>query len=77
MTMMKTMLFLAVCALVISLLTGCASIAGYAGAHPATIRCKGKGAITGQGSAPVAGGGFSIQADCGDGFEYQQTGDPK
>ena len=75
MKFLETMLFFAVCALVASLLTGCASVAGYAGSHPATISCKGKGAITGQGSAPVAGGSFSIQADCGDGFEYRQTGD--
>lgn len=59
------------------LLTGCASLAGYAGSHPAAITCKGKGAVTGQGTVPVAGGSFSIQADCGDGFEYRQTGDPK
>jgi ABC-type phosphate transport system substrate-binding protein len=75
MTLMRSILFLSVCALVISMLTGCASVAGYAGTHPATISCKGKGAISGQGSATVAGGNFSIQADCGDGFEYRQTGD--
>lgn len=75
MMLIRSILFLTFCALAISLLTGCASVAGYAGAHPATISCKGKGAITGQGSAPVAGGSFSIQADCGDGFEYRQTGD--
>ena len=75
MMLIRSILFLTFCELAISLLTGCASVAGYAGAHPATISCKGKGAITGQGSAPVAGGSFSIQADCGDGFEYRQTGD--
>ena len=48
MKFLETMLFFAVCALVASLLTGCASVAGYAGSHPATISCKGKGAITGQ-----------------------------
>lgn len=73
MTLMRPILFLMLCALVISLLTGCASIAGHAGSHPAEITCKGKGAITGQGSAPVAGGSFSIQADCGDGFSYKQS----
>ena len=60
-----SILFLIVSALVLSVLTGCASIAGQAGAHPAEISCKGKGAITGQGSVPAVGGGFSIQADCG------------
>ena len=75
MILIRSIPLLTACAMVISLLTGCASIAGYAGAHPATISCKGKGAITGQGSAPDAGGSFSIQADCGDGFEYRHTRD--
>lgn len=61
------------------LLGGCALGAGYAGSHPGYIKCKGKGTITGTGqqSMTVIGGGagqnsFSIQADCGDGFEYDQ-----
>ena len=49
-----SILFLIVTALLMSVLTGCASIAGQAGAHPAEISCKGKGAITGQGSVPAA-----------------------
>ena len=73
MTIMKSILFLAACALVVSLLTGCASIAGHAGNNPAEIVCKGKGAISGQGAAQIAGGSFSIQADCGDGFSYKQS----
>ncbi len=68
-----SILFLIVTALLMSVLTGCASIAGQAGAHPAEISCKGKGAITGQGSVPAVGGGFSIQADCGEGFTYRQS----
>jgi hypothetical protein len=68
-----SILFLIVTAMLLSILTGCASIAGHAGSHPAEITCKGKGAITGQGSVPAAGGGFSIQADCGDGFSYKQS----
>ncbi len=55
-------------------LSSCASVAGYAGAHPAVIECKGKGAITGTAGGPMAAGNFAIQADCGDGFTYRQTG---
>lgn len=77
MTLLKTLLFLAISALVIALLTGCATIAGQAGAHPARITCQGKGSISGQGSAPVAGGSFTIMADCGDGFIYEQSGAPQ
>lgn len=60
-------------------LTGCARTLGYAGDHPGFIECKGKGAITGTGTialgAGVGGAGtnsFTIQADCGDGFRFQQ-----
>lgn len=73
MKMIRSILFLAVCELAVSLLQGCASIAGQAGSHPAEITCKGKGAITGQGQIPAAGGGFAIQADCGEGFFYKQS----
>lgn len=67
MTLLRSVVFLLAC----SVLTGCMS-AGYAGAHPAEITCKGKGVISGQGSAQIASGNFSIQADCGDGFQYRQ-----
>ena len=73
MTMIKSILFMCVCALGVSLLQGCAHVAGYAGSHPAVIECKGKGAITGIADTPVAGGNFSINADCGDGFIYKQS----
>jgi hypothetical protein len=73
MTLIKSILILVVCALAMMLLTGCASIAGQAGSHPAEITCRGKGAITGQGQIPAAGGGFAIQADCGEGFFYKQS----
>lgn len=60
-------------------LAGCAHVAGYAGEHPANVTCKGKGAITGTGSANGTGivgvsgsNAWTIQADCGDGFEYSQ-----
>lgn len=58
---------------------GCAHVAGYAGSHPASITCKGKAAITGTGAAAAGAGiggnemnGFTLQADCGDGFSYTQ-----
>jgi len=61
------------------LLSACAHVAGYAGSHPANITCKGKAAITGSGAATVGAGiggsemnGFTLQADCGDGFSYTQ-----
>lgn len=61
-------------------LSGCAHVLGYAGAHPGSIHCKGKGVITGTGSltfgAGIGGTGtdaWTIQADCGDGFEFSQT----
>ncbi len=67
--------------LVVSL-TGCAHIAGYAGAHPAYIKCKGKGTVTGQGTQSVSVGvggsgfnGFTLTMDCGDGLEYTQQKD--
>lgn len=60
-------------------LAGCAHTAGYAGDHPSKITCHGKGAITGTGSATGTGivgvsgnNAWTIQADCGDGFTYQQ-----
>ena len=64
--------------LVVSL-ASCAHSLGYAGSHPGYVKCKGKGSITGTGfgqvSAGIGGGeqnSFTIQADCGDGFEFSQ-----
>jgi len=61
-------------------LVGCAHVTGYAGAHPAVIHCKGKGVITGTGTAAVTFGpggsgsnSFSLQADCGSGFDFSQS----
>ena len=52
---------------------------GYAGAHPGSVSCKGKGSITGTGylGANAGIGGqqnntFTLQADCGDGFSFSQ-----
>ena len=66
-----------------AMLGGCSRTMGYAGKHPGYIKCVGKGAITGTGSFNVAagiGGGeqnhFTIQADCGDGFQFIQ-GNPE
>jgi hypothetical protein len=63
----------------IPFLCSCARTVGYAGAHPGYVKCKGKGSITGTGfgnvSAGIGGGeqnSFTIQADCGDGFEFSQ-----
>jgi len=63
----------------LTLSAGCAHTLGYAGKNPGQVKCKGKGSITGTGSmqlgAGVGGGGnnaWTIQADCGDGFEFSQ-----
>lgn len=68
-----------VCIIIALTLAGCAQVAGYAGEHPANVSCKGKGVITGTGSANGTGivgvsgsNAWTIQADCGDGFEYSQ-----
>ena len=52
----------------------------FAVSHPVSIACRGKGTITGTGyggaSVMVSGSGnnaFTIQADCGDGFEFIQS----
>jgi len=58
---------------------GCAHSLGYAGAHPGYVRCKGKGSITGTGSAYLGAGiggtgqnQFSLILDCGEGLELDQ-----
>ena len=51
-------------------LSGCTHAVGYAGAHPGYIRCQGKGMITGTGAVPTQT--FTIQADCGEGFSFDQ-----
>lgn len=58
---------------------GCARALGYAGAHPGYVKCTGKGSVTGTGTialgAGVGGAGtnmFTIQADCGPGFTFEQ-----
>jgi hypothetical protein len=60
-------------------LAGCAHSLGYAGTHPGRIECRGKGSINATGA--IAGGagvgaaglnGFSVVADCGEGFILQQ-----
>ena len=60
-------------------MASCAHTLGYAGSHPGYVKCVGKGSITGTGSAGIGagmGGGelntFTIQADCGDGFTFEQ-----
>ena len=65
--------------LIILLAGGCTKTLGYAGQYPGYIECKGKGAITGTGTLAVGAGlgaagtnNFSLQADCGDGFRFQQ-----
>ncbi len=72
-------------ALTIPLFAGCGTNAvigdgQFAVSHPVSIACKGKGTITGTGyggaSVMVSGSGnnaFTIQADCGDGFEFIQS----
>ena len=66
-------------ALLVLPLAGCAHALGYAGAHPGYIKCMGKGSITGTGAATAGAGiggseqnSFTIQADCGTGFEFRQ-----
>lgn len=61
------------------LASGCAHSLGYAGAHPGYVKCTGKGSITGTGfgqaSVGIGGGeqnSFTLQADCGDGFTFEQ-----
>lgn len=61
------------------LVAGCAHTMGYAGKNPGYIKCSGKGTITGTGSASAGAGiggsemnNFSITADCGDGFTFEQ-----
>jgi hypothetical protein len=61
-------------------LPGCAHVMGYAGTHPGSIHCKGKGVITGTGSLAIGAGAggagtdaWTIQADCGDGFDFSQS----
>lgn len=65
--------------MLVVVLGGCASI----NKHPVDVTCKGKGTITGTGyaGATIAVGGhesntFTLQADCGEGFEYH-AGPPK
>ena len=65
------------------ILAGCSHTLGYAGQHPGYIKCVGKGVITVSGGqaigAGMGGGGVNngtIQADCGDGFQFIQ-GNPE
>jgi hypothetical protein len=63
-------------------LTGCGLVArdlGYAGAHPGYMKCKGKVGLSGSGTLALGAGvggastnSFSINGDCGDGFEFAQ-----
>lgn len=67
---MKTLIMLMIFAL-----TGCASNGHL---NLPSIECRGKGTITGTGSASVmvgsASNNFSLQADCGDnGFTFRQA----
>ena len=59
--------------------SGCGHALGYTGAHPGFVKCTGKGSITGTGTGYVGAGvggvgtnSFTLQADCGSGFEFQQ-----
>ncbi len=59
-------------------LSGCAIFSQY-GQYDGELSCKGKGSITGSGSASIGGGyggagtnAWTIQGDCGDGFSIQR-----
>ena len=59
-------------------LTGCGSLA------PVYVKCKGKGVITATGALQMGimygAGGVNtgtLQADCGEGFEYSRTPESK
>ena len=65
---------------VLFLLTGCSALLGPAGNYEGSVRCKGKGVITGTGALGITAGyggnqlnAFTIQADCGEGFEYEHV----
>lgn len=61
-------------------LTGCSGLLGPAARYDGVVRCKGKGVITGTGAIGITAGyggnqlnSFTIQADCGEGFEYEHV----
>ena len=73
---MKTLVGIGLLALALG---GCGHALGYAGKNPGYVKCKGKGTISGQGGAMagagLGGGGmnaFSLVADCGEGFIFEQ-----
>jgi len=63
-------------------LAGCATLRGPEGAYEGGFSCKGKGSLTGNGSLSIGAGyggsgtnAWTIQGDCGDGFEIKRTRD--
>lgn len=64
---------------IVLMLTGCSHALGYAGQHPGYFKCKGKVGITGSGTLALGAGyggastnSFSLNGDCGEGFEFSQ-----
>lgn len=58
----------AVALALLSLIGGCAT----AGSQPGYVRCAGKAVIGVQGGAQGFGGTYTMNADCGDGFSFDQ-----